>query len=135
MGNWTSWWLRKFYRTQVTLLLADLERFFKNDIDLDKYLKVCEQLGQEPDPNKMPPSRGELPYEVQIAFSIHDMLPDRWDGMSGSYFGKDLSALGTIIDIYEVEDKKQCVFWLKNIEALNSRSINDRMAQERKRKK
>ena len=69
------------------------------------------------------------------AFSIHDMLPDRWDGMSGSYFGKDLSALGTILDIYEVEDKKQCVFWLKNIEALNSRSINDRMTQERKRKK
>lgn len=83
----------------------------------------------------MPPSRGDLPYEIQIAFSIHDMLPDRWDGMSGSYFGKDLSALGTILDIYEVEDKKQCVFWLKNIEALNSRSINERMNQERKRPK
>ena len=55
--------------------------------------------------------------------------------MSTSHFGKDLSALGTIIDIYEVEDKKQCVFWLKNIEALNSRSINERMMQERKRKK
>lgn len=83
----------------------------------------------------MPPSRNELPYEVQIAFSIHDMLPDRWDGMSGSYFGKDLSALGTILDIYEVEDKKSVIFWLKNIEALNSRSINERMNQGRKHKK
>ena len=83
----------------------------------------------------MPPSRNELPYEVQIAFSIHDMLPDRWDGMSGSYFGKDLSALGTILDIYEVEDKKSVIFWLKNIEALNSRSINERMSQGRKHKK
>ena len=83
----------------------------------------------------MPPSRNELPYEVQIAFSIHDMLPDRWDGMSGSYFGKDLSALGTILDIYEVEDKKSVIFWLKNIDALNSRSINERMSQGRKHKK
>ena len=83
----------------------------------------------------MPPSRENLPYEVQIAFSIHDMLPDRWDGMSGSYFGKDLSALGAILEIYEVEDRKQCVFWLKNIEALNSRSINEKMNQERKARK
>ena len=135
MGNWAGWRLRKFYRTQVTLLLAELERFFKHDIDLDKYLRVCEQLGEEPDPEKMPPSRDWLPYEVQMAFSIHDLLPDRWDGASGSYFGKDLSALGTILDIYEVEDKKQCVFWLKNIEALNSRSINERMTRERKHKK
>ena len=80
----------------------------------------------------MPPSRDILPYEVQIAFAIHDMLPDRWDGMSGSYFGKDLSALGAILEIYEVEDKKDCIFWIKNIEALNTRSINERMNAERK---
>lgn len=83
----------------------------------------------------MPPSRDILPYEVQIAFVIHDMLPDRWDGMSGSYFGKDLSALGAILEIYEVEDKKDCIFWIKNIEALNTRSVNERMNAERKARK
>ena len=126
---------RKFYWTQVEQILAILQRFFKDtDIDLDKYLLICEQLGQEPDPDKMPPDRAILPYEVQVAFLLHDILPDRWDGMSGSYFGKDMSALGTLLDVYEVEDKKTVVYFLKHIEAYNSQSINKKLDEQRKSK-
>ena len=49
------------------------------------------------------------PYEVQLAFFIYNLLQDTWDGMSGSYFGKNLSGLGELLDIYEVEDKKTVV--------------------------
>lgn len=80
----------------------------------------------------MPPERGDLPHEVQVAFLLHDLLPDRWDGMSGSYFGKDMSALGTLLDVYEVEDKKTVVYFLKHIEAFNSESINKKLESERK---
>jgi len=44
---------------------------------------------------------------VQQAFLIHGLLPDRWEGMSGHYMGKDMSALGSLLDIYEILDKKQ----------------------------
>jgi hypothetical protein len=50
---------------------------------------LCEQLGQDPDPNKMPLEASAFPYEVQVAFFMFDLLSDRWDGMSGTYLGKD----------------------------------------------
>ena len=67
-------------------------------LPLETYLRICEQTGEEPDPKKMPPDRSEFPKEVQEAFFIHDLLPDRWEGMSGSYLGKDYSALGDILE-------------------------------------
>lgn len=93
---------------------------------------ICEQLGEEPDPDKMPPELDAFPYEVQVAFLIHSLMPDRWDGMSGSYMGKDWSCLGSLLDIYEVEDKKETTYFLKAIENENSSVINDKMSQKRK---
>ena len=51
---------------------------------------MCEQLGQEPKLEEMPPEMVDFPLEIQEAFVIHAMLPDRWDSMSGSYMGKRL---------------------------------------------
>ena len=67
---------------------------------------MCEQLGQEPDPDEMPPELKDFPLEIQEAFLVHAMLPDRWDGASGSYMGKDWSPLSQLLDIQQVEDKK-----------------------------
>ena len=80
----------------------------------------------------MPPEVGDYPFEVQVAFLLHDLLPDRWDGMSGSYFGKDMSALGTLLDIWEVEDKKSTIYFIKHIEARNSSNINKKLERKRK---
>ena len=52
------------------------------------------------------------------------MLPDRWDGMSGSYMGKDWSALETLLKVQGVEDKKTVCYFLKNIEGHHTMSIN-----------
>ena len=75
---------------------------------------------------------GDFPPEVQVAFLLHDLLPDRWDGMSGSYFGKDMSSLGTLLKVHEVEDKKNTIFWIKQIEARNSENINKKLERKRK---
>ena len=80
----------------------------------------------------MPPTMGDFPPEVQVAFLLHDLLPDRWDGMSGSYFGKDMSSLGTLLKVHEVEDKKNTIFWIKQIEARNSENINKKLQRKRK---
>ena len=101
-------------------------------LPVDTYLRLCEQLGEEPDPEKMPPDRSEFPTEVQEAFLIHDMLPDRWEGMSGSYLGKDYSSLSCMLDIYSIENKQLCILFLKHIEARNSQTINKDLERKRK---
>ena len=85
---------------------------------------MCEQLGQEPKLEEMPPEMVDFPLEVQEAFLIHAMLPDRWDGMSGSYMGKDWSALEALLSIQGVNDKKTVCFFLKHIESYSTMSIN-----------
>ena len=99
---------------------------------MDTYLDICEQKGIEPDPAEMPPTMRDFPPEVQVAFLLHDLLPDRWDGMSGSYFGKDMAALGTLLDVHEVDDKRNTIFWIKQIEAKNSEAINKKIDRKRK---
>jgi hypothetical protein len=123
----------KFYQDQVTQILGLLDKHYKEgQLPLDTYLEICDQKGIEPDPDEMPPEVGDYPFEVQVAFLLHDLLPDRWDGMSGSYFGKDMSALGTLLDIWEVEDKKSTIYFIKHIEARNSSNINKKLERKRK---
>jgi len=98
-----------------------------------EYLAVCERLGKEPDPNKMPMDRAYFPYEVQLAFLIHDLLPDRWEGMSGSYLGKDWSAVDTLLNLYDIEDKRTVVFFIKSIDLAYSNEINSQLEVQRKK--
>ena len=92
-----------------------------------------ERLGREPDPEKAPLEVQDFPPEVQYAFLIHSLMPDRWDGMNGVYMGKDWAALGSLLDIYEVESKKEVVFFIKYIEHYNSQQLNDKAEQQRKK--
>ena len=85
---------------------------------------MCEQLGQEPDLNEMPHEIGDLPYEIQEAFVVHAMMPDRWDGSSGSYMGKDWAPLMDLMNIQGVDDIKTTTFFLKHIESSYTIKIN-----------
>ena len=89
----------------------------------------------------MPPEFSDYPHEVQVAFLIYSMLPDRWDGMSGMNFGKDYSALGTLLEVYDVpiRDRALTMFLLKQIEvrkteADNKESKRRQEAEKRKSK-
>ena len=131
MGNWYCGRSGKFYSQQVEQILALIKRsFIDTGIDIDKYLAVCEQLNQEPDPEKMPPSMDSFPLEVQEAFFLHRMLSDRWDGSSGFYMGKDLSALKTYLDVYKIFDPQQTLYFLKHIEHEHSSMLNEKVKKE-----
>ena len=110
------------------------QKFFKSQKKWDEYLVVCKRLGKEPDEDKMPIDDGDFPYEVQLAFLLHSVLPDRWDGSSGSYMGKDWSAVGSLLDIYQIEDKKTVTFFLKNVDVLTSNQINKEIDKKRKKR-
>ena len=135
MGDRSHRRVGKFYQDQVEQILGLLKQHFKTgQLSLDAYLNMCEQLGEDPDPEKMPPTIENYPHEVQVAFFIHQLLPDRWEGMSGHYMGKDMSSLGTLLDVWNVEDKKTVVYFIKHIESNQARQINEEAEQRRKAK-
>ena len=85
----------------------------------------------------MPLETSAFPAEVQVAFFLFDLLSDNWEGMSGSYLGKDWSTVPYLMDLYEVEDQAVVVHFLKTYEILvvNQRaekSEQKRKAEERK---
>lgn len=93
---------------------------------------MCEQLGQEPDPARMPVSLGIFPEEVQWAFIVFNHLPDRWEGTSGSYLGKDWAPIQFFLDLYEIDDAKTVVFFISKIESLYSKNMADKLEKQRK---
>ena len=99
---------------------------------MDAYLNICEQRGIEPDPENMPPEFSDYPHEVQVAFLIYSMLPDRWDGASGTYLGKDWSALGTLLTVHQIDKPSLITIFLKQIDVNNQRQINSKLEKERK---
>ena len=75
-------------------------------------------MGQEPDPSRMPLDSSEFPEEVQVAFFMFSLLSDKWDGSSGSYMGKDWSQCSQLFEIYEIDNKKDTLFFMKMYEAV-----------------
>jgi hypothetical protein len=78
----------------------------------EQYLMMCEQMGWEPRDEEMPKDPSLLPFEVQLSLLIFNILPDRVEGMSGTWMGKDLNALESIMNIYEVEDKRSVLEYI-----------------------
>jgi hypothetical protein len=80
----------------------------------------------------MPPALDLYPYEVQLAFFIYSLLQDTWDGMSGMYMGKNMAGLGELLDIYEIEEKKTVVFFMKHIDQQRGDAINEEVQRKQK---
>ena len=137
MGYRNSEWSRKFYWKQVDEIRSLLEKYVKqsDQISVDKYLSICEQLGQEPDPDKMPLEISDLPSEVQVAFFIYDFLEDVWDWMSGTYLGKRWSNIEYLIKVYEIEDPKTMLLIMKLWESTVVQHRADKAEQKRQAEK
>lgn len=71
----------------------------------DAYLDMCYQLNSEPVESEIPVELADLPIQAQEAWTIYDLLPDRFDSFSGSYYGKDLSNLINYYELFNVTDK------------------------------
>ena len=94
---------------------------------------LCEQLGQDPDPNKMPLEASAFPYEVQVAFFMFDLLSDRWDGMSGTYLGKDWSSADFLFKQYKFDiNNTDVIYFAKLYENL---VIKAKMEQQKAKEK
>jgi hypothetical protein len=70
-------------------------------------------MGWEPSDEELPVDPAYLDMPVQYALILLNVLPDKWEGMSGSWMGKDYSGLSAIMDIYEIEDRREVFELLK----------------------
>lgn len=59
---------------------------------------------REPDPEEMPPEMGDMLEETRTAFEIYNYLPEKWGDYAGNYFGKDITSLPILYDLFEIED-------------------------------
>jgi len=55
----------------------------------------------------------DFPSEIQVAFFMYDLLSDVYDGMSGTYMGKDWSQCSHLFDLWWVEDPKVTMYVMK----------------------
>ena len=93
-----------------------------------------ERMNREPNPDTVKLLEGVIfPLEVIQAQTIHQLLPDVWDGAGGNYLGKDWSALKVLLDTLEVEEQKVVILFLRYIDSLTMQSRNDEIAKDRKR--
>ena len=100
---------------------------------------LCEQLGEEPDPTKMPLEPSDFPEEVQVAFFMFSLLPDHGEGMSGTYMGKYWDGLDYFFKVYEVENPRTILYFMKLYEVeivayKANQADKKRKAEERKAK-
>lgn len=98
----------------------------------EKYLEMCDMMKKAPNPAEIPVELGDFPTNIQELFAIHNMLNDRWDGMSGSYLGKDLNLIPYLFDLYEVIDQKMSLYIINLIISINSRNYNDKLKRQNK---
>ena len=70
-------------------------------------------MGVEPKEEDVPKDPSTFSLEAQQALIMLNVLPDKWEGMSGSWLGKEYAGLLDIMNLYQIEDKKQVFELLK----------------------
>lgn len=107
---------------QKELVLKRLENLFKNldsGFTRDKYLELCEQMGNEPIEEEIPPDWEDFPDIVVYAINTFNMMGDRVYPDVG-YTGKDYTNLPHYLDLYEIQDTE---YFLQLLSWLDSRAI------------
>jgi hypothetical protein len=97
-------------------------------------LKMCEQIGKEPDPKEIPPDMEDFPEIAVLAMTTFSYLGDRVYPDIG-YMGKDFTTLPYYIEQYGINKDDQELF-LEILTFLESRAIeNSQEALKRERDK
>ena len=100
----------------------------------ERYLKMCEQMGKEPDLEEMPPDINEFPEIAVLALNTFSQLGDRLYPDIG-YVGKDFTNLPVYIDIYGVEDTELFLEILTYLESRAIKQSQDSLKREREKLK
>jgi len=97
----------------------------------DRYLEMCEQLNQEPDPERIPPEAEDFPGIVIDAINCYNALGDNVVADIG-FLGKDYTSLPYYFEIYEVNSIEDKTLFLEILNYLESRAIKHSQEQLKK---
>lgn len=87
-----------------------------------QYFEMCEALGTNPVESEIPVELSDFPIEIQTAITIWFSLPDNIDTFNDGYYGKHLTGITEILQIYNV-DSKDWKFMYQVIQRINSIKI------------
>ena len=93
---------------QKEKVLERLEKLHQNldtGMTRERYLELCEQMGNEPIEEEIPPDWNDFPEIVIHALNTFNLLGDRVVPDIG-YVGKDYTSLNNYIEVYGIEDKE-----------------------------
>lgn len=96
----------------------------------EKYLAVCEQMGQEPSEIKCPPDIDDMPVPVQQAILVFNKLGDRVYPDIG-YMGKDFTSLDLHMEVAGVENKEIFLETLVRLDASMIKRSSDQIKKAR----
>ena len=96
----------------------------------ERYFKMCEQMGKEPDPEEIPPSLEDFPEIAIQALNTFSSLGDRVYPDIG-YMGKDFITLPYYIEMYGIEDKELFLEILTYLDSRAIKSSQDHLKRER----
>ena len=94
----------------------------------ERYLEMCEQMGNEPLEEEIPPDMQDFPPIIVEALHTFNMLGDRLYPEIG-YVGKDYTNLEHFLELYGIEDKE---YFLQLLSWLDARAIK-KSSEEMKR--
>jgi len=94
----------------------------------ERYLEMCEQMGNEPIEEEIPPDMQDFPPIIVEALHTFNMLGDRLYPEIG-YVGKDYTNLEHFLELYGIEDKE---YFLQLLSWLDARAIK-KSSEEMKR--
>lgn len=98
---------------------------------------MCEALGSEPNPDEIPVEFEDLPDIAQQALEIYGFLPDRWEGMSATFLGKDYSIAFDLFKTYEIDNYVEQRLFLRImsvIDGIRSKLIQGKQATKKSSK-
>lgn len=89
------------------------------------------QLGEKPDPNRMPIDFSDFPPLVRDAIEIFNRLGDRYTStdLGPLYIGKDLSTLPLYYDTYLIQDADDKKLLLEIIQHLDSKQVKQAVSK------
>ena len=90
----------------------------------ETYYLMCSELGTDPKDNEAPVDLEDMPLEVETAYHVYNLLPDKIDSFNGIYYGKALEHTPTILDFLSIDSRKDIFKIILIIDTLEREEIN-----------
>lgn len=92
----------------------------------EAYLDMFEQLGSQPQEKEIPVMLEDMPIDVELAYNVYNLLPDKIDSFNGVYYGKELDKAPLMLEFLEIQSKKDIFKIIIIIDSLEKEEINRR---------